>query len=263
MEKRTQLLKQYFGHSAFRPGQERVVDAILDGRDAVCVMPTGAGKSVCYQIPALMLDGITLVISPLISLMKDQVNALTQNGIPAAYLNSSLTLSQYVRVIENIRRGAYKLIYVAPERLALPEFINVCREVKVSLIAVDEAHCISQWGQDFRPSYQRIANFVSSLCYRPIIAAFTATATAAVKEDIERSLRLYEPFRITTGFDRPNLRFEVLRPKVKYDALTEIIKRHGDDAGIIYCSTRRTVEEVGQRLRAIPQRSITQVLTTT
>lgn len=250
MEKRTQLLKQYFGHSAFRPGQERVVDAILDGRDAVCVMPTGAGKSVCYQIPALMLDGITLVISPLISLMKDQVNALTQNGIPAAYLNSSLTSLQYVRVIENIRRGAYKLIYVAPERLVLPEFINVCREVKVSLIAVDEAHCISQWGQDFRPSYQRIANFVSSLCYRPIIAAFTATATAAVKEDIERSLRLYEPFRITTGFDRPNLRFEVMRPKEKYDALTEILKRHGEDAGIIYCSTRKTVEEVGQRLRA-------------
>lgn len=249
MISKTTVLKQYFGHSTFRSGQERVVDAILGGSDAVCVMPTGAGKSVCYQVPALMLDGITLVISPLISLMKDQVNALTQNGIRAAFLNSSLTFAQYLKVIENIRNGVYKIIYVAPERFAVPEFLNVCKNIKISLLAIDEAHCISQWGQDFRPSYLKIADFVDSLNSRPIIAAFTATATTAVKEDIEYSLRLNDPFRITTGFDRPNLKFEVIRPKVKFDALSEILKKHRDEAGIIYCATRKTVEEVGMRLR--------------
>ena len=242
------VLKQYFGHSSFRAGQEQVVDAILQGRDALCVMPTGAGKSICYQVPALMFGGITIVVSPLISLMKDQVNALTQNGIRAAYLNSSLTYAQYAKVIENIRRGLYKIVYVAPERLSVPDFLDVCMDIKVDLLAIDEAHCISQWGQDFRPSYLKIADFINSLGYRPTIAAFTATATAEVKEDIEHSLKLKAPFRITTGFDRPNLKFEVIRAKHKFDVLLEILKKHMDDSGIIYCSTRKIVEGVGEKL---------------
>ncbi len=242
------VLKQYFGHSDFRAGQEQVVDAILEGRDALCVMPTGAGKSVCYQVPALVFSGITLVISPLISLMKDQANALTQNGIRAAYLNSSLTPGQYGKAVANIRRGFYKIIYVAPERLTVPEFLDVCRGIKVDLLAIDEAHCISQWGQDFRPSYLKIADFVSSIGYRPTIAAFTATATAEVKADIERSLQLDDPFRITTGFDRPNLKFSVIRSKTKFMELHGFLKKHSDESGIVYCSTRKAVEEVERRL---------------
>ena len=245
------VLKQYFGHSAFRAGQEQVVDAILQGQDALCVMPTGAGKSLCYQVPALMFDGITLVVSPLVSLMKDQVNALTQNGVKAAYLNSSLTFGQYAMVISNIRRGAYKILYVAPERLAVADFLDACSGIKIDLLAIDEAHCISQWGQDFRPSYLNIADFVDLLGYRPIIAAFTATATAEVKDDIEYSLKLKAPFRITTGFDRPNLRFEAIRPKNKFDELLRILKQHTEEVGIIYCSTRKTVEAVGEKLNEL------------
>ena len=245
---KTAVLKQYFGHSAFRDGQEQVVDAILQGRDALCVMPTGAGKSVCYQVPAMMFDGVTLVVSPLISLMKDQVNALTQNGIKAAYLNSSLASMQYHKVIDNIRHGAYKIIYVAPERLAVSDFLYALTDIKVDLLAIDEAHCISQWGQDFRPSYLKIADFVHSLGYRPTIAAFTATATAEVKDDIEYSLKLKAPFRITTGFDRPNLKFEVIRPKKKYDELLRIVKKRINESGIVYCCTRKTVEEVASKL---------------
>lgn len=247
LDKKT-VLKQYFGHSSFRFGQEMVVDAILQRRDALCVMPTGAGKSVCYQVPALIFDGTTLVVSPLISLMKDQVNSLTQNGIRAAYLNSSLTPAQYTKVISNIKNGIYKIIYVAPERLAVPDFLDACRSLKVDLVAVDEAHCISHWGQDFRPSYLKIAEFVNALGYRPVIAAFTATATAEVKDDIEYSLKLKSPFRMTTGFDRPNLKFEVLRPKKKFEQLLEILDKHTNDSGIIYCATRKTVEELGDKL---------------
>ena len=247
LDKRT-VLKQYFGHSSFREGQEQVVDAILQGRDALCVMPTGAGKSVCYQVPALMFDGITIVVSPLISLMKDQVNSLTQDGIRAAYLNSSLTSVQYAKVLDNVRRGVYKILYVAPERLAVADFLYACADIKVDLLAIDEAHCVSQWGQDFRPSYLKISDFVNALGYRPVIAAFTATATAEVKDDIEYSLKLHAPFRITTGFDRPNLKFEVVKSKHKFDDLLEILKKHKDDSGIVYCSTRKTVEEVGEKL---------------
>lgn len=241
---KTTVLKEYFGHSTFRHGQEQVVDAILGRRDALCVMPTGAGKSVCYQVPALMLEGVTLVISPLISLMKDQVNSLTQNGIRAAYLNSSLTPAQYAKAIDNVKQGMYKIIYVAPERLGVSAFLDACRAIKVDLLAVDEAHCISQWGQDFRPSYLKISDFVDSLGYRPTIAAFTATATAEVKDDIEYALKLRTPFRITTGFDRPNLKFETMRPKKKQPILLELLKKHENDSGIVYCSTRKTVEEV-------------------
>lgn len=248
MTDKNAILKEYFGHSSFRAGQGQVVDSILQGRDVLCVMPTGAGKSICYQVPALLFDGITLVISPLISLMKDQVNALTQNAIPAAYLNSSLTPTQYEKVLRNIKAGMYKLVYVAPERLAVPEFLRVCSEIKVSLLAIDEAHCISQWGQDFRPSYLKIEDFVISLGYRPVIAAFTATATAEVKDDIEYSLGLQSPLRITTGFDRPNLRFSVIRSQSKDEELIKILSRHTADSGIIYCSTRKTVEDVCGKL---------------
>ena len=247
LDKRS-VLKEYFGHSDFRHGQEQAVDAILSGRDALCVMPTGAGKSICYQVPALILDGITLVVSPLISLMKDQVNSLTQSGVRAAYLNSSLTPMQYSRVISNIRRGEYKIVYVAPERLSVPDFLDACRGIRVDLLAIDEAHCISQWGQDFRPGYLKISDFVAALGYRPVIAAFTATATAEVKDDIDTALGLVDPFRITTGFDRPNLRFSVIKAKHKFEELLRILKNHREDSGVIYCSTRKTVEEVAGAL---------------
>ena len=248
MSDKTTVLKQYFGHSSFREGQETVVDALLRGQDALCVMPTGAGKSVCYQVPAMMLEGITLVVSPLISLMKDQVKALTQNGIPAAYINSSLSPEELSLVTVGVRRGRYKIVYVAPERLATPEFVSMLAELKVSLLAVDEAHCISQWGPDFRPTYLQIADFADALWERPVIAAFTATATAEVKDDIEYSLRMRSPLRITTGFDRPNLTFGVVRSKNKFKDLQAILARHEGESGIVYCATRKLVETVGAKL---------------
>ncbi|MBO5898561.1 MAG: DNA helicase RecQ [Clostridia bacterium] len=248
MSDKLTVLKQYFGHSSFRGGQEAVVNAILRGQDALCVMPTGAGKSVCYQVPAMMLDGITLVDSPLISLMKDQVSALTQNGIPAAYINSARTPEQLSLVTVGLRRGRYKIVYVAPERLSTPEFLSLFCELKVSLLAVDEAHCISQWGPDFRPSYLQIADFADALWERPVIAAFTATATAEVKDDIEYSLRLRTPIRITTGFDRPNLTFGVVRSKNKFSDLKKILARHEGESGIVYCATRKLVERVATKL---------------
>ena len=241
-------LKTYFGHDAFRPGQEQLIDALLQGRDALGVMPTGAGKSMCYQIPALMLEGIALVISPLISLMKDQVAALIANGVRAAYLNSSLTPAQMDRAMENAREGMYKIIYVAPERLDTPSFLRFARQARLSLIAVDEAHCVSQWGQDFRPNYLKIADFVAGLPKRPPVGAFTATATLRVREDIRRLLRLQNPEESVTGFDRPNLYFEVLRPKRRFQTLTEILQEHPSDSGVIYCSTRKNVEDVCEKL---------------
>ncbi len=244
MTPQTRILKEYFGHATFRLGQEQVVDSILQGKDALCVMPTGAGKSLCYQVPALAFDGITLVVSPLIALMKDQVSALVQSGIRAAYLNSSLTAGQYAKALFNMGQGVYKIVYVAPERLASSEFLQTCAKIKISLLAIDEAHCISQWGQDFRPSYLHIADFVARLGYRPIIAAFTATATDQVKADIERSLALRSPLRITTGFDRPNLKFSVLRPQNKQAQLLALLRKHAGESGIIYCSTRKAVESV-------------------
>lgn len=248
MEQQYALLKEYFGHTSFREGQESVVEALLSGRDALCIMPTGAGKSVCYQIPALMLEGITLVISPLISLMNDQVISLTQAGIRAAYLNSSLSYGQSVKVLNNIEAGAYKIVYVAPERLLTDAFLRVCQHIRVSMVAVDEAHCVSQWGQDFRPSYLTIADFIHALPQRPILGAFTATATEKVKEDILSLLQLQEPFAVTTGFDRPNLFFSVIRPKGKAQKLLELVDERKDKAGIVYCATRKTVEEVCGRL---------------
>ena len=238
------VLKQYFGHTQFRPGQETLVNGILAGRDALGIMPTGGGKSLCYQIPALLLPGITLVISPLISLMKDQVVALTAAGVPAALCNSSQSLEESQAVWSGIRRRAYRLLYVAPERLERPRFADLMAGQDISLVAVDEAHCISQWGQDFRPSYVRIADFVNTLPRRPVVAAFTATATAQVQEDIVRRLALEDPVRTVTGFDRPNLFFDVQKPRRKDSALLSLLAQRRGRSGIVYCATRSGVEKV-------------------
>ncbi len=244
------VLKKYFGYTAFRRGQEEMIDAVLSGRDVLGVMPTGAGKSLCYQIPALLFPGVTLVVSPLISLMKDQVHALVQSGIPAAYINSSLTREQYSRALYNIGRGKYKIIYVAPERLDSRSFINACQQIPISMLAVDEAHCVSQWGQDFRPHYLEIPDFIAQLPRRPIVGAFTATATGRVKEDIKSILKLRDPFTATTGFDRPNLYFSVLRPTSKKQKLLELLAQRKEKSGIVYCATRKNVEEVCDLLNA-------------
>lgn len=243
-----EILKHYFGYPAFRDGQEELVEALLSGRDVLGVMPTGAGKSVCYQVPALLLPGVTLVVSPLISLMKDQVTALVQSGVRAAYLNSSLSMGQYRKALDNAHKGVYKIIYVAPERLLTEEFLRFASAEEggppVSLVTVDEAHCVSQWGQDFRPGYLQIGEFLRALPSRPPVGAFTATATAEVREDIIRMLELQEPLRVLTGFDRKNLYFEVRHPKDKRLELLEILSKYQKKSGIIYCSTRKNVEEV-------------------
>nr|WP_325212582.1 DNA helicase RecQ [uncultured Oscillibacter sp.] len=249
MDKLT-LLKQFFGHGGFRPGQEPLIDALLSGRDALGVMPTGAGKSVCYQLPALLLPGLTLVVSPLISLMKDQVAALAQAGVPAAFLNSSLDAEEYREAYRRVLRGDCKLLYIAPERLQAEGFRRLLGELPVSLVAVDEAHCVSQWGQDFRPSYLEIAELVRSLPVRPPVGAFTATATAAVRRDIETLLELRDPLRVTTGFDRPNLFFEVVRARDKDLWLRRFLAERPEQSGIIYCATRKAVDQVCASLLA-------------
>ena len=245
-----EALRHYFGHSAFRPGQERLIDAVLDGRDVLGVMPTGGGKSLCYQVPALLLPGVTLVVSPLISLMKDQVAALEAAGAPAACLNSALSLEQLRTVYSRARQGAYKLLYVAPERLEGEGFDRLVRELEVPLVAVDEAHCISQWGQDFRPSYLRISAFLEGLPRRPAVAAFTATATGSVQQDIVQLLALRDPVREVTGFDRPNLFFDVQHPRSKLAALLKLVEERPGRSGIVYCATRSGVEKVCQALEA-------------
>lgn len=243
------VLKEYFGHDSFREGQDRITDSLLGGRDVLGIMPTGAGKSICYQVPALMFDGITIVVSPLISLMKDQVSALLQSGVAAAYINSSLTHAQYLKVLQNTESGKYKIIYVAPERLCAPAFLGICRNLNISMVAVDEAHCVSQWGQDFRPSYLKIPDFIDALNSRPVVGAFTATATGAVRDDIKTLLRLVSPLVVTTGFDRPNLFFSVMQPKNKSIELMKLIKERKNESGIVYCSTRKAVEEVCELLQ--------------
>ncbi len=243
-----ETLKKYFGYSSFRPGQDKLIDALVSGRDVLGVMPTGAGKSLCYQVPGLMRPGVTLVISPLIALMADQVMALKAMGIPAAYLNSTLSASQMALALQRAAAGAYRFIYVAPERLEAPSFLRFAMEAPISLLAVDEAHCVSQWGQDFRPVYLRIADFVAQLPKRPPIGAFTATATQRVREDIVRLLDLRLPFSVTTGFDRPNLFFEVDRPKDRTAAVVQIIRQKAGQAGIVYCATRKGVEQLWQQL---------------
>lgn len=247
-EEKYQILKQYFGYEDFRPGQEKLIDSILSGRDVLGILPTGAGKSLCFQIPALIMEGITLVISPLISLMKDQVASLNQVGIHAAFLNSSLTYGQYQKALAFAAEGRYKIIYVAPERLETAEFLNFALHAKISMVAVDEAHCVSQWGQDFRPSYLKITDFVEKLPERPVISAFTATATKEVREDMIDILMLRDPVLVTTGYDRPNLYLGVQTPKDKYSALKQFVEMHPGQCGIIYCLTRKLVEEVCVRL---------------
>ncbi len=245
-----EVLREYFGHADFRKGQEELIDNILQGRDVLGIMPTGAGKSICYQVPALMLEGITIVVSPLISLMADQVAALVRSGVKAAYINSSLTYPQYCEVFRRARNGLYKIIYVAPERLFTDEFLSLASEIPISMLTVDEAHCVSQWGQDFRPSYLKITEFAERLPCRPIISAFTATATGDVKNDIIAMLRLNDPFTVTTGFDRKNLYFGVLHPRDKFAELEKIVRRNEGKSGIVYCITRKTVEEVCEKLCA-------------
>lgn len=243
------VLQKYFGHDTFRPGQETLIEGLLAGRDVLGVMPTGAGKSACYQVPAMLLPGLTLVISPLISLMQDQVASLRQSGIEAACIHSGMDEQEYWNIVQGARLGQYKLLYVAPERLETDGFLSLVSGVQVSLVAVDEAHCVSQWGQDFRPSYLRIAGFLAKLSPRPPVGAFTATATGQVKQDIARLLELRDPVTITTGFDRPNLYFGVERPRDKDQFVEDYIKDHPDKSGIIYCATRKTVELVCTQLR--------------
>ena len=243
------ILKKYYGYDSFRNGQEDIINSLISGKDTLAVMPTGAGKSVCYQIPALCLDGITLVISPLISLMQDQVRTLISMGIRGAYLNSSLTPRQIELAVQNAKKGVYKIIYVAPERLETPSFLDFACNQNIPLIAVDEAHCISQWGHDFRPSYTRIADFIEKLPKRPVIAAFTATATSIVKSDIIQQLELKEPFSMSLGFDRQNLYFGVYTPVNKTQFLINYIKKNPDKSGIVYCQTRKFVDEIANTLQ--------------
>lgn len=239
-----QILKEYFGHNSFRKGQEEIIDHLYDGQDVLCIMPTGAGKSMCYQVPAIMFSGITIVISPLISLMQDQVNSLIQSGIPAAFINSSLNIGQYHKVLHLMSQNKYKIIYVAPERLEVNSFVDACKTLPISMVTVDEAHCVSHWGQDFRPSYLKVAEFVKNLPTRPVLGAFTATATKEVKQDIADKLCLCNPFCVTTGFDRPNLYFSVITPNSKDLKLLSLIKDRQTLCGIIYCSTRNNVEKL-------------------
>ncbi len=242
------ILKQYFGYDDFREGQRELIDWILEGGDVLGIMPTGAGKSICYQVPALMFSGITVVISPLISLMKDQVYSLSQAGISAAYINSSLSDAQIYRTFKNAGLGKYKILYIAPERLDTSLFLEFITYADISLVAVDEAHCVSQWGQDFRPSYLNIAPFVAQLQKRPVLCAFTATATSEVKDDILCILGLRQPKLLITGFDRKNLYFAVKHAKKKKQEILGYVKEHRDQCGIIYCSTRNNVDEVYQML---------------
>lgn len=247
-EKVQKTLKGVFGYDSLRKGQQPIVEALLNGNDALGIMPTGAGKSLCFQLPALCLDGITIVVSPLISLMKDQVMNLVQQGVRAAFLNSSLTMGQYLKATANMQSGMYKIIYVAPERLMTERFWWAIEGLKIAMVAVDEAHCVSQWGQDFRPAYLQIPEFIKRLKERPVVAAFTATATPQVHRDIVRLLELNQPKTVVTGFDRPNLCLKVLKPNNKDLTLLSLLQKFSGKSGIVYCSTRKQVEKVQEFL---------------
>ena len=245
------VLKKFFGYDSFRTGQEEIVNQILMGNDVLGIMPTGAGKSICYQVPALMLPGVTIVISPLISLMKDQVDSLNAMGIPATFINSTLSASEYAGAVQNILYDVYKIVYIAPERLNSSTFVDVLKSINISMITVDEAHCISQWGHDFRPTYREISNVISTLKKRPIVSAFTATATDIVRDDIINLLKLQKPYVLTTGFDRANLTFSVEYPISKRKFITDFVKKNKDISGIIYCLTRKTVIALYDELSAL------------
>lgn len=242
LNKARQILQKFYGYEDFRPGQKKVVESLLNKNDTVAIMPTGAGKSICFQIPALLFEGVTLVISPLISLMKDQVDSLRQLGIAAVYINSSVSKAQLYKDLQDISAGFYKIIYIAPERLTSEYLPDSFKNLNISMVTVDEAHCLSQWGHDFRPSYRNILNFTNSLRIKPIISAFTATATPEVKTDIINLLGLKQPNVFVTGFDRPNLYFSVLRGEVKDKFVIDYVKKHQDEAGIIYVGTRKDVD---------------------
>ena len=243
-----QLLQTYFGYTSFRPAQEVPVESLLKNEDVVAIMPTGAGKSICFQIPALCKSGLTVVFSPLISLMKDQVDGLVDQNIPAALINSTLTQTQFNKTMYDVRSGNIKLLYIAPERLGSNFFCNVLRSMPISQVIVDEAHCISQWGHDFRPSYRLIGDWLASLPKRPVVGAFTATATKAVENDIKTLLGLDHANVYVTGFDRPNLSFSVVRTPKRMDYVVDYVRRHSHENGIIYCSTRKDVERVYDNL---------------
>lgn len=246
-----QVLQNVFGYSSFRPGQAEVVQAVLSGRDTLAVMPTGAGKSLCFQVPAIAAEGLCLVISPLVALMEDQVGALTDAGARAAFINSSLSASQQGAILHYAKEGQFDLLYVAPERLADPRFAEFATSTAISIVAIDEAHCVSQWGQDFRPSFLEIAPFVANLPKRPVLMALTATATQQVRRDIVRLLGLHDPFAVITGFDRPNLRYSVeqLLPKQKEARILRYVREHESDSGIVYCQTVKEVDALTQVLQ--------------
>lgn len=248
MNEAQNILKKYFGYENFRPGQEEIIGHILNHEDVLGIMPTGAGKSVCYQVPAMILDGVTIVISPLISLMKDQVDSLNEIGIPATFINSTLSYNSYEQTIENIVHDVYKIIYVAPERLNSDTFLNLLNKINISMVTIDEAHCVSQWGHDFRPSYCEIANMILNLKKRPIVSAFTATATELVKNDIINLLHLENPYCLTTVFDRKNLKFSVETPNDKIEFIINYLDEHKNESGIIYCLTRKNVDTVFDKL---------------
>ena len=248
MNEAKNILKKYFGYENFRSGQEEIIGHILNHEDVLGIMPTGAGKSVCYQVPAMILDGVTIVISPLISLMKDQVDSLNEIGIPATFINSTLSYNNYEQTIENIVHDVYKIIYVAPERLNSDTFLNLLNKINISMVTIDEAHCVSQWGHDFRPSYCEIANMILNLKKRPIVSAFTATATELVKNDIINLLHLENPYCLTTGFDRKNLKFSVETPNDKIEFIINYLDEHKNESGIIYCLTRKNVDTVFDKL---------------
>lgn len=248
-----QALKRYFGYESFRPGQEDLVKAVLGGRDCLGVMPTGAGKSICYQIPATLLDGLTIVISPLVSLMKDQVDGLEDVGIQASFVNSTQDMDEQALALAQAAQGRSKILYVAPERLDAPRFRDFAQRTRISLLAVDEAHCVSQWGQDFRPSYLGIGDFIRSLPERPTVAAFTATATEKVRRDIVYMLGLNDPYVAVTGFDRPNLFFDVIKleTKDKNRWVARYALKHQEDSGIVYCATRKETEALADDLTKV------------
>lgn len=248
MERAKEILKKYYGYDDFRYGQRELIKSILQENDTLGIMPTGAGKSICYQVPALILPGVTLVISPLISLMKDQVDNLNELGIPSAFINSTLTSKRFYEIINNAINNRYKLIYIAPERLETQSFINILNKINISMISIDEAHCVSQWGHDFRKSYTKIADIISMIEKRPIISAFTATATEKVEQDIINLLKLKDPFRLVTGFDRENLFFSVEKIENKKDYIVNYIEENKENSGIIYCSTRKSVDMLYEKL---------------